>query len=112
MNEEQKIQEKIDKFARQLSLTAFKMILLSKENAIFVRGNGLYITIKKENAIERIEDNVKDAEVGEEKREQGKGESEEKCDCETQTEGKAKSCEKVSSNKQEKKPLITVTGVD
>ncbi len=101
MNEEQKRQEKIDKFGRQLGFTAYKMLLLSQENSIFVRGNGVYITIKKEGTIERLEDDGENEKVGEEEKEQRTGESEEKCGSKKVEEGEKIHSQEIKSKEQE-----------
>ncbi len=47
MNDEQKKQQKLEKWGRQIGYTAFKLINLSRRDMAQIRGNGLVITIKK-----------------------------------------------------------------
>ncbi len=47
MNDEQKKQKKLEKWGRQISYTAVKIMTLSGRDMAQIKGNGLIITIKR-----------------------------------------------------------------
>ncbi len=49
MNDEQKKQDKLEKWGRQIGYTAFKIFNLSGRDMFQIKGNGLLITVKKWN---------------------------------------------------------------
>ncbi len=86
MNNEQKKEQKINKWGRQIGYLAYKIMLLSGRDMAQIRGNGLVITVKKWRDVadecEYFEDNGKDEKLEKESGDKGQveqGESTKEC---------------------------------
>ncbi len=103
MNDEQKKQQKLQKWGRQIGYTAFKLLNLSRRDMARIRGNGLVITIKKledvVNERKYVEDNGKNETKKKESGDKGQTEQGESTEERRGQTSKEKTSEKILDDK-------------